>query len=165
MPQRLDSVAIRRVEPFDFAALASFLERNNTIEVKRYFSPFPLDAGTARKICQEDHRDLFFVAIHEEQIIGLSMLRGWDDGFDVPSFGILIDRSYTGLGLGRRMTEFTLREAKEAASERVRLTVYATNVRAVELYRSVGFVEIERQPVRLGDESNVKIVMMKALHT
>ncbi len=165
MRQRLASVAIRRVEPFDFAALALFLKRNNTIEVKRYFSPFPLDDGTARKICRDDHRDLFLVAICDEQIVGLSMLRGWDEGFDVPSLGILIDRSYTGLGLGRRMTEFTLKEAKELACKRVRLTVYATNIRAAELYRSVGFVEIERQPVRVGDESDVKIIMIKALHT
>jgi [ribosomal protein S18]-alanine N-acetyltransferase len=163
MSQTLDSVAIRRIEPSDFTALASFLERNNTSEVRRYFSPFPLDEDTARKICLEDHRDLFFVAIREKQIIGLSMLRGWDEGFHVPSFGILIDRFCTGRGIGRRMTEFTIKEAREASCEHVRLTVYASNIRAVELYRSVGFVKTASQPVRWGDQSDVKIVMMKAL--
>src|SRR5213593_1360375 len=165
MPQMLDSLAIRRVQPSDLAALATFLEKNNTAEVRRYFSPFPLDEHTARRLCREDHRDLFFVAICGDEIIGLSMLRGWEEGFDVPSVGILIDRSYTGLGLGRRRTECTLNKANDSECARVRLSVYATNVRAVELYRSVGFVEIERHPVRFGRESDEKIVMTKALST
>jgi len=51
--------------------------------------------------------------------------------------GLLPD--YRDLGLGKRLAVETIRSAREAGIERVELEVFASNVRAVALYRNLGF--------------------------
>ena len=91
------------------------------------------------------------------------MLRGWDEGFQIPSFGIIVDYRYHGLGLGRRMTEFAIEEARRLNCSRVRLSVYESNDRALCLYRSLGFEEISREAVVVHGSPDIKIVMVKGL--
>ena len=52
--------------------------------------------------------------------------------------GLLAD--YRGRGLGERLMRETLDAARAAGFERVSLSVYARNARAIALYRKVGFV-------------------------
>ena len=54
--------------------------------------------------------------------------------------GMGITREFRGQGLGRRLILAALKRAREADIERVELTVYASNRRAIRLYKSVGFV-------------------------
>jgi ribosomal protein S18 acetylase RimI-like enzyme len=54
---------------------------------------------------------------------------------------------YRGMGLGKRLAVDTIRSAREVGIERVELEVFASNVRAVALYRSLGFA-IEGVKVR-----------------
>ena len=152
---------VRPVQPGDFEALAGFLEANNISEVTGQFHPFPLTEETARTICRADTRDRYFVVADGAEIRGLAMLRGWDEGFDIPSLGILIDIRYRGRGLGRRASQFVIDEARRAGCATVRLSVYASNTPAVSLYVSLGFVETNRHAVLRGEARDVKIVMTK----
>jgi len=156
---------MRLVGSEDCEALGQFLEENDRPEVTRYFNPFPLDRATAQRICLNGQLDRYIVALLKGRIVGLSMLRGWNEGFDVPSLGILIDRSNTQHGIGRRLMEFTLTEARKKGCQSVRLSVHASNKRAVSLYSSLGFVEITRESVHVFGEPDVKIVMTKALES
>jgi ribosomal protein S18 acetylase RimI-like enzyme len=52
--------------------------------------------------------------------------------------GLLPD--YRGQGLGKRLMVETIRAARLAGIERVELEVFASNERAVALYRKLGFV-------------------------
>ncbi len=61
-------------------------------------------------------------------------------------FGISVDESYWGLGLGRAMMEACIECAKEAGYEQMELEVVAENERAIALYEKVGFVEFGRNP-------------------
>ena len=45
----------------------------------------------------------------------------------------------------------------------MRLSVHASNERALSLYLSLGFVERTRESVRVSGEPDVKVVMTKAL--
>jgi ribosomal protein S18 acetylase RimI-like enzyme len=91
------------------------------------------------------------------------MLRGWDEGFDVPSFGVLVDHRTQGQGLGRRMTEFAIAEARRLGSRRVRLTVNESNQAAVHLYRSLGFEEVSRSEFAGPAGRDMKLVMKREL--
>ena len=155
------STTIRQAQETDYEGLARFFEENNTAEVTRQFHPFPLSRETARQIACTNHLDRYYVAMMKREVVGLCMLRGWDEGFDIPSFGILLDYRYHGLGLGRQMTEFAIAQAKRLGCGRVRLTVYASNVRSVRLYLSLGFKEIYREPVIVAGEADTKLIMMK----
>lgn len=61
-------------------------------------------------------------------------------------FGITIDRSVWGLGLGRALTQACIECARKAGYSQLELDVVAENERACALYRSEGFVEFGRNP-------------------
>jgi ribosomal protein S18 acetylase RimI-like enzyme len=138
------TVELREIEPRDQAALETFFVENNRPEITETFHPFPLDAANAERIAVALRRDRYFAAFIEDTIVGLGMLRGWDEGFEVPSFGVVVDYRAQGQGHGRALTAHALRLARELGSERVRLTVHPSNARAVALYESLGFRETGR---------------------
>jgi [ribosomal protein S18]-alanine N-acetyltransferase len=137
---------IREIAIIDEAALAAFFEENNRPEVIGNFHPFALDAESAHRICAEPRRDRYFASWDYDAIAGLGMLRGWDEGYEVPSFGILVDQRQQGRGHGKALTEYALGLARELSAPRVRLTVHAENARAVALYERAGFQIKETLP-------------------
>lgn len=154
---------IRQVQDTDYEALARFFEENNRPEITRHFHPFPLTSQTAFQIACTSHLDRYYIAIWNEHIVGLCMLRGWDEGFEIPSFGVFVDYRCQGLGMGRQMTEFAIAEARKMGCHTIRLSVYASNTRATRLYESLGFREISREPVLVAEEPDEKIIMIKEL--
>lgn len=56
------------------------------------------------------------------------------------SVGIALYQEYCGLGLGRKMMQAVLEEAKKCGYEQAELGVIAGNERAIALYESLGFV-------------------------
>jgi RimJ/RimL family protein N-acetyltransferase len=61
-------------------------------------------------------------------------------------FGISIDKAYWGLGIGRALMEACIECAKNAGYAQLELEAVAENVAALDLYKSVGFVEYGRNP-------------------
>jgi RimJ/RimL family protein N-acetyltransferase len=59
----------------------------------------------------------------------------------VASLGISVRKEFRGLGLGKAMMEVGLEWAREHGIQKVRLGVFATNERAISLYRTLGFKE------------------------
>ena len=47
-------------------------------------------------------QDDYYVAARGEDLLGFSMLRGFDEGYEIPSFGIFVDHESHGQGIGRR---------------------------------------------------------------
>lgn len=152
--------AIREVRKGDHARLTRFFQRNDVPEVTQYFHPFPLNATSAEAIACGSTSDAYLAACAGDEIVGLCMLRGWDEGYEVPSFGILIDSNHRGNGTGRRLAQQGLLEARRRGSERVRLTVYASNKPALELFRSLGFYETERMTQAHDRPHEERLVMM-----
>jgi ribosomal protein S18 acetylase RimI-like enzyme len=91
------------------------------------------------------------------------MLRGWDEVFAIPSLGVFMDYRHHGLGLGRRLTEFALNEARNLNCSAIRLSVYASNKHAKRLYDALGFREIDREPTVVAGRPDIKIIMVKDL--
>lgn len=130
---------IRDLTPNDEVALAIFFDENNLPSVTRDFHPFPLDASAAKLICNKTGYDRFFAFFDSNSILGLAMLRGWDEGFHIPSFGILVHRLHHGNGIGLALVAHALLMAKGLHVPRVRLTVNADNARAIRLYEKADF--------------------------
>jgi GNAT superfamily N-acetyltransferase len=156
---RPESLRFEPVGPEHAGALAELFERNAVAAVVRGFDPFPLTAETASWIALHRHRDAYYLATCDRRAIGISMLRGFDEGYDIPSFGIFIDHLSHGRGIGRRLTVWTIDRARLQGCRAVRLSVYDDNPVARALYTSLGFVEQERLPARRGDVAVEKIVM------
>ena len=61
-------------------------------------------------------------------------------------FGISVDRSFWGLGIGRALTEACIECARAAGYVQLELDAMAENQNAIRLYESVGFAEYGRNP-------------------
>ena len=154
---------LRALGQTDREALARFLERNDVPAVTRHFHPFEMTAESADELTLHAGEDWYFGAFVRGKLVGISMLRGWNEGFDVPSFGVVVDSEWQGQGIGSLLTDFTLDRAPWLGSARVRLSVYASNERAHRMYLSRGFDEVEREPVSRNGDADERIVMIKEL--
>lgn len=156
-------IFLKEITLEDKEVLEKFFIRNNRPEIITKFNPFPLDSDTVKKICQDFHKDKYLLAIEGSDVVGFSMLRGWDEGFDVPSFGMFVDYERQGKGLGRIILDLTLEYAKKLGCSKVRLSVYESNKNAYDLYKHFGFEEISRSLLKVGNREEVKIIMVKEL--
>lgn len=147
------------VGPEHADTLVALFERNSIPAVAETFDPFPLTAAEARRIALEPRQDVYYLATRGEDVLGLSMLRGFDESYEIPSFGIFVDHERHGQGIGRRFTVWTVEQARRLGCPAVRLTVYADNATALGLYASLGFREHERGQVQRKGQPAEKIVM------
>lgn len=154
------TLTAEQITPGDAGRLAGLFARNDVPAITRMFDPFPLSESEARRIAALRGKDGYYLAAVDGLTVGFSMLRGFDEGYEIPSFGVLVDRAHHGQGLGRSLTEWTLAEAWRRGVPAVRLTVYAVNRSALRLYASLRFVECERAPLSPGDERGPKITML-----
>jgi len=140
-------LTIERLAAGDAAPLEAFFEvLAADPETARFFHPHPLTAEFAHELCRRQSfaRDRFYVARYRGQMAGYLMLRGWEEGFAVPSFGGCVHPAFRGRGLGQALLAHAIREARALAAPRLRLTVYKANARAVHVYRKFGFIFREK---------------------
>jgi len=127
------------------AALADFFVAVEQAGDTAKFHPHPFTAEEAARRCAYLGKDLYYVALLDRRVLGYGMLRGWDEGFDVPSLGIALHPKARATGLARALMTFLHAAAKVRGATKVRLKVYPDNTKALELYRSLGYRWIGEQ--------------------
>lgn len=135
-----DKVEYYRVDENWFPQLAVFFEKIVENGDHVFFHPHPFDRNEAKWIAGYKGKDLYFVQIYKKNIVGYAMLRGWNEGYDVPSLGIIIHPSYRHFGLGSKFMQYLHDEAKRKGASRVRLKVYEKNIGAMAMYHSLGYI-------------------------
>jgi ribosomal-protein-alanine N-acetyltransferase len=113
-----------------------------------FFSPHPADAESIRRIAAHDGKDLYYLLVEQGKVLGYGLLRGWDEGYQIPSLGLAIHQSARGHGLGKMLMDILHRLAFRRGANKVRLRVLANNERALNLYKNLGyaFEEDANQP-------------------
>lgn len=86
----------------------------------------------------DDGRVLCIVAERAGSIVGQITLFPTDDAAE---FGMFVERSARGRGLGRRLLDEGEKLAREHGFPSMELEVYAHNEAAIALYRGAGFLE------------------------
>lgn len=134
-------VCFRRLTPRYAHELVSFLGRLADAGDDRLFHPHAFTADVVATIAAPGGRDEYVIvtAGREGPVVAYGMLRGWQEGFAVPSLGIAVDRQWRGLGVGRRLMTHLHAVAASRGASAVRLKVYRGNTQAVALYRSLGY--------------------------
>ncbi|NDJ76064.1 MAG: GNAT family N-acetyltransferase [Chloroflexi bacterium] len=153
-----ETLTIRLAEPSDYDKLWAFFQENNRADVTAHFQPFPLTEESARFICHEEKKDRYYLAFDGEQLIGLSMLRGWDEGYDIPAYGLIIDYRLHTKGFGTVVVNHAFAEARSLGSPGVRITTHATNDAVNHFCRKHGFEMLSKEPIELDGKPNHKIV-------
>ena len=134
----------RRPVPDLEQGLARFFQDLEASGDTAHFHPHPMTPAAAAERVRYRGKDVYYVVTTGERVIGYGMLRGWDQGYAVPSLGIALHPDARGLGLGRTLMLVMHSEAKRRGAAKIRLKVYPDNEAAVSLYRSLGYVYEEK---------------------
>jgi [ribosomal protein S18]-alanine N-acetyltransferase len=141
----LPRLELRLVRPEDKGSLFDLFRIIREQGDDEHFHPHPFNRETAVKISNYNGKDLYYVLADQGQVFGYGMLRGWDEGFEVPSLAICIKNEFRGMGYGRVFVSFLHSAAKLRKASRVRLKVYKNNIRAKKLYSELGYTFVSEE--------------------
>lgn len=134
------SLEIVRLSPRWQEGLKLFFKALSENGDARLFCPHPTDDETISLLAHYVGRDLYYLLVEEENVLGYGLLRGWDEGYQIPSLGIAIHSSARGSGLGKILISFLHILAFRRGATKVRLRVLKNNDKAMCLYESFGYV-------------------------
>ena len=143
------SLEFRLLTPSWELSLIEFFNWINNSDVKTYFHPHPFTQEQAYQLAHYQGKDLYYIVLEKTRILGYGMLRGWDEGYNVPSVGICLHSSVQGIGLGVLFMNFLHIVAKRRGVSQMRLKVYSENLKALNLYRKLGYTFKERENEQL----------------
>lgn len=131
----------RRLTPRHVHDLVGFLARLAESGDGRLFHPHPFTRQAVEPLAAPGRDDEYHVltAGRDGPVVAYGMLRGWEEGYTVPSLGIAVDGQWRGQGVGRRLVTHLHVIAAARGAATVRLKVYRTNTAAIALYRSFGY--------------------------
>jgi ribosomal-protein-alanine N-acetyltransferase len=134
-----EMVEIVGARPEHLPVFLSFLSSVDTPEERRFFSPHPFDGETAARICNYTGPDAYYLMLRNGEVVGYGLLRGWEEGFAIPSLGICIAPAYRSHKLGKLLMGFLHAEARRRGCQKVRLKVRKENARARAMYCAMGY--------------------------
>lgn len=136
-----ESLRIRPLRSSDAGPLADLFAELRADPDSVHFHPHPFTRDEARRIAERRgiRRDVYFAAVTDGHLAGYGMLRGWDEGYSIPSFGVAVGIQYRGLGIGRSLLRYAISRARRRRAARMILKVHPENANAKHLYESEGF--------------------------
>lgn len=134
-----------------FAPFARFLADLEANGDHGFFHPHGFDDVAARLIADlsEDGPDEYWLLLGGDEVLAYGMLRGWAEGFAVPSLGLAVAPGHRGKGLARSMMHHLHGRASARGAQQVRLKVDRRNLSARGLYETLGYVFQDHSPAEL----------------
>lgn len=153
-------ISLRRLTSDDAEAISQLLLNSSKSYIK-YFHPFDFQASSIKEILEKNNKDIFFgIELKSEistNLAGFYMLRGLDEGYADPMYGVFISHQYKGKGIASLTISHAESFCKLNGYERLLLKVNPENLRAKKLYESLGFQ-------LMGEEPSIKnLVLYKAI--
>ena len=151
----LGQVALREIpkgEMLDYQNLARFrpmqtedlhqLEtnlRSEGAEYMRYFTAFSSPGDLERQFTRA-RKDIFFAIETARTLAGFYCLRGFDAGYERPTFGIYVASTFAGRGVGSAALNNALSTCQHLNVRHVMLKVAQNHQRARLVYEAAGFL-------------------------
>ncbi len=153
-------VVFRGLVPNDAAAVSKLL-LSAPNDYTKYFHPFSYDCDSIRAILSKAQSDQFFglglPKNHPSVLAGFYMLRGLDQGYADPMYGVFIGYEFRSSGLGQLTLAHAEAFCRQNGMTKLLLKVHPENIRAKKLYERAGFHMIAT------DSANDNLVMEKSL--
>ena len=121
------SLSIRPLQPGDAASVADFM-RSQPPEYARFFYAFGSNETMIAEILSACRADVYSGVFWQENLVGIFMLRGWDAGYEIPSFGVLIDEKYRGGAFMRLTLDAAKLICRLSGAKRLMAKIHPDNV-------------------------------------
>lgn len=153
----LDAPVMRAFGAADAGALGDLMVELGADSEARHFHPHPMTHEEAERLATgwPGRKDQYFGVFVDGVLAGYAMLRGWDEGYAIPAFGVAVAARYRGLGLGRALLRHAIALATELHAPAIMLHVHTGNPGARRLYESEGFT-FEAEPDARGQVKGLR---------
>ena len=152
----MKTIKINKIDA-SYASDISILLTQSPKDYIKYFHPFNFDITSVKSNMEKVKNDIFFGIFVDQKIVGFYMLRGWDEGYDVPAYGVFISPDYNGLGLGKLTIQHAISFCRVNQIKKIMLKVYPDNLLAKRMYEAFGFI---RKSI---DKKNNNLIYFKEL--
>jgi GNAT superfamily N-acetyltransferase len=133
-------INFRELVPGDANELSQFLKKDSK-GYNKYFVPFSFEAGAIENILTNKHDDIYYGVYWGEVLTGFYMLRGFDEGYTIPSYGVYISSRFSNKGLATLTLLHAISTCKLRGIKKLMLKVHKEHTTAFDLYKKFGFVE------------------------
>ena len=131
-------ISIRQVVSQDEMLINDFFDAMQG-ESKALFNRRDYNRKGVLKFCAKgDNTRKYWLCENENKMAGYVFFLDWNTS--IPELGVAIRDDLQGKGLGRKLLEFAILQAKESGKGGIQLTTHVANLRAQTLYENVGFV-------------------------
>jgi RimJ/RimL family protein N-acetyltransferase len=116
------------------------------------FHPHGFSAADAARTAAYTGRDVYAGYFAENgELVAYGMLRGIDEGYQIPSLGIYVAPAARGKGVSSRVMNGLHELARrDLGASKIMLKVYSDNLPALNLYKRIGY--------KFGDGKNRELV-------
>ena len=155
-------ISFRVLKVIDSKIISQLL-LNSPSEYTKYFHPFDFYQSAIEVVLEKAVKDKFFgielksEMSPESKLIGFYMLRGLDEGYIEPMYGVFIYYRYAGQGIASLAVSHAESFCKLSGYKKLLLKVFGENIRAKRLYDYLGFKFLRE------DESSKQIVFYNSL--
>lgn len=125
------------------------LLRCGSAEDRRWFHPFAVEEDVIAKLIEDAESDLYVGWQNAGNMVALSMLRGLDEGYASPMYGVFVSPNYRRLGIAKMTLQHAVTVSKLMRYPSVMLKVHDDNLAAADLYRHAGFRSAGRKDGQL----------------
>lgn len=132
------SIEIKELKLGDIANLVKQLSEDS-YEYLKYFTAFEIDVEVFQALLSRSVKDKFFGIFSGDEVLGFYMLRGFDEGYEIPSYGVVISSKFSNKGLSRLTMLHAFSICKLNKIKKLMLKVRPENKYAKKLYESLGF--------------------------
>lgn len=130
---------IRPLRGEDARAVSAML-RAQPPEYARFFYAFGSGEEEIARILAGRKRDVYSGMFWRGELAGVFMLRGWDAGYEVPSFGVLVDVKHRGRAFMRISLDVAKLICRLSGAPRLMAKIHPDNI-SPRGARRLGFVQ------------------------
>jgi len=145
MENELQTVEIRSLHVVHASEICDLI-CNSDKDYYRYFTAFECNQEVIADFLAKAKRDQYLGFFIRETLVGFFMLRGLDEGYKIPSYGVFISKDFQSCGLARLSVQYAISFCKLNRIEKLMLKVHPLNTSALKIYRDFGFVETRIDP-------------------
>jgi len=133
------SLEIRKLTVDQSEELANLLQSSEK-EYSQYFIPFTFEFETISGILSKAIKDQYYGIYVDNSLVGFYMLRGFDDGFEIPSYGAWIAKNFSSKGISKLTLHHAITFCKTNSIKKLMLKVHPDNLIAKKIYEDFGFI-------------------------
>lgn len=150
------SLEIKKINIDQSEALKNLLQSSEK-EYSKYFTPFSFDIKSITHILSDAIKDQYYGIYINNNLVGLYMLRGLDEGYEIPSYGVWITKEFSSKGISKLTLQHAISFCKINAIKKLMLKVHPENIIAKNIYEEFGFIN---EGI---DESNNNLIYYKKI--